>query len=364
MFDKDRKIKKNAKRLYRTLDPNIGPLVFKNGENEFKYVAFMLNKYICNNEIDMPKLLRLYASAKTYYLETGKNIVECIEYLKRKKLVGNVCKDIMAIVAVTEKKAVFNCEAVFENNSDIQEGRTIVQQAVVKAKRLAVVSILFDEQGMLCTDSELEHYTLLYATIRELLNYRLSYREIFWEVEILRNLLKDRSKPLEDAMKKASYCIDNVCDSAKYLSAYQKALLTIFLTYLTDTNGNLRFELITEAEDIKTRARGACEKCQSWFTDGFKFDSSQVGVLKSLGYEVYDERGMHIDCTDEEGRSYFVEIHTIHAVEINGDGTNDRDYSYSIQPNWRKEGEMYLAIDAATLNKRPDIDEILNNAYS
>ena len=82
-------LNKKLKKSYNVINPEIGRLVFPNGEAEYIYVGTMLDALFSKR--DVFELIRIYASVYSYYQSTMGNTAKTYMYAKKKA--GNILSD-------------------------------------------------------------------------------------------------------------------------------------------------------------------------------------------------------------------------------------------------------------------------------
>lgn len=332
MFDENRKIKKTVSKLYKSVDPNIKKIVFPRGEREFLFAVLLMNEHLARSESELPELISTYASAYALYQKTS-DIIRCLDFLK-KDYDYDFCREIMAIVAITNKTDSFNIDEIFKHNNYMHDGRNMVQEAFAQAKRLELMNTLFSESGNDFSDVEVKQYTYLYHIIRMLVHYKLSYREIHQVFNSLIDTMKNKSQGLLVAMEKAESNLETICYGAKFLIAYERGEMLVCLWHGVDNSGAPIIPLNFSLDDIREEIKNDFESCKHIFSDGFRFDPSEKEKLEELGYEVDESRIMHMDGFNREtGRPFIKNVYEVKASEIDGDGTNDKVYRYSSPPD-------------------------------
>lgn len=92
-------LNRKLKKSYSTINPEIGRLVFPNGEAEYIYVGTMLNTLFSKR--DVFELIKIYASIFTYYKSTMGNTANTYAYAKKKAggiLADDEVKNMIALV--------------------------------------------------------------------------------------------------------------------------------------------------------------------------------------------------------------------------------------------------------------------------
>ena len=101
-------LKSKLKKSYTALNPEIGRMIFPNGESEYIYVGTMLNTLF--NKRNVFELIKIYASVYSYYQSTVGNAAKSYSYAKKKAtsiLNDGEIKNLLALIMLnlTAQKA-------------------------------------------------------------------------------------------------------------------------------------------------------------------------------------------------------------------------------------------------------------------
>ena len=92
-------LNRKLKKSYSVVNPEIGRMVFPNGEAEYIYVGTILNSLFSKR--DVFELLKVYVSVYTYYKSTMGNTAKTYSYAKKKAsgmLIDSEVKNLIALV--------------------------------------------------------------------------------------------------------------------------------------------------------------------------------------------------------------------------------------------------------------------------
>lgn len=105
-------LNKKLKKSYSVINPEVGRMVFPNGEPEYIYVGTMLNTLLSNR--DVFDMMKIYVSVYVYYQSTMGNTAKTYLYAKKKTESNLLDGEIKNIIAL----AMFNITASKANVSD------------------------------------------------------------------------------------------------------------------------------------------------------------------------------------------------------------------------------------------------------
>ena len=350
LFDKNKKLRRALAEYYNTIqqrDSTTSALlheVYPRGKDEFVYVGVMLNHFSLWDRSEPEKLHQLlegYAGAKELYDTTNGDLVRCFRFLKENDVdyITDILQIILCAKETPDLKADPSSEKIRMDNARRTVNAAFDRERERLAKEQRIRMIHNYEHALVECNFDYDSkyspaYAEMFLILREIIDRKLSVREIVQMYSELRLIVKDNRIRGVDIIKAQESSMVAICNNAKYLTLQDRKALAFAMELVFAHKRPNPKALISKEFVLEKMKEDEARHSEKYNIqdNSIEFTGKDLKELEKQGYKTEQEMIMHMSITLKDGRPASIHTYRVRATIPDGDGLDDRNYVYTISP--------------------------------